>query len=463
MNHNETLKKIKVVLDKTGPGFCLAKWYHVSMHLHVGTNHSCYHPTPHHVSLEEIKNNPSALHNSDYKKLQRKAMLEGERPKECSYCWDIEDLPGEQVSDRLLRSAEPWAAPLLDETAKIDWQADVAPRYLEINFGYECQLKCSYCTPTVSSAWHGEIKKHGDYQLENPTNRNQYSIHYINQEGKFHQREEGNPYIEAFWKWFPTVYDKLQTVRITGGEPLLSSNVFKMLEWIDEHPRGDLAFAINSNMSVPERNITKFITACQNLQAGNKIGHIQLYTSVDTWGPQAAWIRNGLDLNKWESNIEKYLEEVTGSTVGIMITFCFLSIPNFRLLLDKILEMRRKYSNNTSIQRVQFDTPNLVEPPHLSSLIVDDKMLAHLNDTLDYMKTLVRDYNDLHYFDPTEYSKLERVVRWIEHNRYQGEQLALNRRDFKRFVQQHDARRNTDFVTAFPELEYFVDAIHIEP
>ena len=452
-DYNQRLKEIRVTLDKTGPGFCLAKWYHVSMHLHTGTNHSCYHPMPRRVELEEITANPSALHNSQWKKEQRKLMLEGGRPDECSYCWDIEDLPGEHISDRMLRSSEPWAAPLLAETSKIDWQADVNPRYLEINFGYECQLKCSYCASTVSSAWHSEIKKYGDYPLESNVNRRQYGIHQITQAGQFYQREEGNPYIEAFWKWFPSVYPTLHTLRITGGEPLLSSNVFKVLVWIDKNPRPDMEFAINSNMCIPERNLNKFVDACKQLKAENKIGQLSLFTSVDTWGPQAEWIRNGFNMTKWESNVDLYLTSVPGTSIGIMITFCFLSIPKFNLLLDKILELRKRYPH-----RIWFDTPYLIEPPHLSSLIADDKMISHLNNTLAYMATLVND-KDKFAFTSTEYAKLERVVRWIEHNRYQGDELAINRRDFIAFIKEHDIRRETDFNTAFPELEYFIDNV----
>ena len=452
-DYNQRLKEIRVTLDKTGPGFCLAKWYHVSMHLHTGTNHSCYHPMPRRVELEEITANPSALHNSQWKKEQRKLMLEGGRPDECSYCWDIEDLPGEHISDRMLRSSEPWAAPLLAETSKIDWQADVNPRYLEINFGYECQLKCSYCASTVSSAWHSEIKKYGDYPLESNVNRRQYGIHQITQAGQFYQREEGNPYIEAFWKWFPSVYPTLHTLRITGGEPLLSSNVFRVLDWIDKNPRPDMEFAINSNMCIPERNLNKFVDACKQLKAENKIGQLSLFTSVDTWGPQAEWIRNGFNMTKWESNVDLYLTSVPGTSIGIMITFCFLSIPKFNLLLDKILELRKRYPH-----RIWFDTPYLIEPPHLSSLIADDKMISHLNNTLAYMATLVND-KDKFAFTSTEYAKLERVVRWIEHNRYQGDELAINRRDFIAFIKEHDIRRETDFNTAFPELEYFIDNV----
>ena len=55
-------------------------------------------------------------------------MLEGGRPAECSYCWNVEDLGEDQVSDRMLRSSEPWALPLIEETKTIDWEADVYPQ-----------------------------------------------------------------------------------------------------------------------------------------------------------------------------------------------------------------------------------------------------------------------------------------------------------------------------------------------
>lgn len=447
----QELKEIKIKLDNTGPGFCMAKWYHVSMHLHKGMNHSCYHPAPHVVPLEEIQKNPSALHNSEYKKQQRKIMLEGGRPSECSYCWDIEDLPGEHFSDRPHRSSESWAIPLIEETQKIDWRTDVNPRYLEVNFGYECQLKCSYCTTTISSSWHQEIKKYGQYELYNPQNKAQYSIDDINRDFKFYPKEDENPFIEAFWKWFPNIYPTLHTFRLTGGEPLLSSNTFRILEYIDNNPREDLNFAINTNMCVPKRNIEKFVNYCTKLKSEKKLRSLTVFTSVDTWGPQCEYIRNGFSMEKWLDNIDLYLNNVTNTNVSFMITFCFMSIPKFRLLLDQILEMRRKYSK--VYPRIEFDTPYLIEPPHLSAQLATDEHIQWLNDTLAYMKTNVKDEWDPFYFTKTEYGKLERVVRWIEHNRYQGDMLKLNRNDFVRFVDQHDERRGTNFLKTFPELE----------
>jgi hypothetical protein len=127
-----------------------------------------------------------------------------------------------------------------------------------------------------------------------------------------------------------------------------------------------------------------------------------------------------------------------------------MSIPSFKLLLDKILELRRKY--NVNYPRIEFDTPYLIEPPHLSAQLATDKHIAHLNETLAYMKTQVRDGYEPMYFTQTEYEKFQRVIRWIEQNRYQGDMMKVNRKDFVKFVDEHDLRRGTNFLETFPEL-----------
>ena len=91
-----------------GPALCLAKWKQVSLHLPTGLNNSCYHPPLHAIDPAAIAIDPAALHNTEHKKTQRKIMLQQERPSECSYCWNMEDLG--RLSDRHYRSGEPWAA-----------------------------------------------------------------------------------------------------------------------------------------------------------------------------------------------------------------------------------------------------------------------------------------------------------------------------------------------------------------
>ena len=93
---------------KLGSALCLAKWQQVSLHLTTGHTNSCYHPPLHRIESTDIENYPAGLHNTAHKKAQRVIMLKNERPAECQYCWNMEDLG--KMSDRHYRSGEPWAA-----------------------------------------------------------------------------------------------------------------------------------------------------------------------------------------------------------------------------------------------------------------------------------------------------------------------------------------------------------------
>ena len=160
MNH---LQDVNNKLNEVGCGFCLAKWTQVTMHLGVGLTHSCHHPVQHKIPLAELKRNPSALHNTRYKKLKRKEMLEGKRPAECNYCWNIED-NSDSFSDRTFKSAEPWSLDQMEKIKASDWRENYNPRYVEVSFSNTCNLKCAYCGPQYSSKWVEEIEKHGEYK-----------------------------------------------------------------------------------------------------------------------------------------------------------------------------------------------------------------------------------------------------------------------------------------------------------
>jgi hypothetical protein len=121
-----------------GPAMCLAKWKQVSLHLPTGLNNSCYHPPLHPIPAELLVDNPSALHNTPYKKEQRKIMLQQERPSECSYCWTMED--NSKLSDRHYRSGEPWAAKDFNTIMNSTGDEDVVPSYVEVNFNHACNL-----------------------------------------------------------------------------------------------------------------------------------------------------------------------------------------------------------------------------------------------------------------------------------------------------------------------------------
>jgi hypothetical protein len=81
-NKSKFLNSAEQMEQQLGPALCLAKWKQVSLHLTTGMNNSCYHPPLHTIDSAEIAIDVSALHNTDYKKQQRRMMLAGEKPSE---------------------------------------------------------------------------------------------------------------------------------------------------------------------------------------------------------------------------------------------------------------------------------------------------------------------------------------------------------------------------------------------
>ena len=367
MNPTEVKKK----LDGVGCGFCLAKWTQVTMHLGTGMTHSCHHPSPHKIPLNELKRNPSALHNTKHKKTRRKEMLEGKRPSECNYCWNVED-NSNSYSDRVFKSTEPWSINDFDKIKDSYWRYDFNPRYVEVSFGNTCNFACAYCGPQYSSKWVEEIEKHGGY----PTEHNFNSIEDIKSRDQMpYKQTEHNPYIEAFWKWWPNLFPDLHTFRITGGEPLLQKDTFKVLEYIQKHhnQNSKISLAINTNLGVPDKLLEKFITIAKDLCENNKVRELIIFTSVEGTNKQAEYTRHGLEYDKFWSNIDKVLTELPKVTINIMATFNALSVFTYSDLIDRVFEYKKKYANGERywVSALQLDTSYLRWPTHLSVKILE--------------------------------------------------------------------------------------------
>ena len=132
------VKYRKEVLDTKSKSFCGAKWYNATTWLGSGTTASCHHPPAHKIPLIELEGNPSAIHNTKHKKAMRKMMQCGERPRECEYCWKIEDIPGDtRVSDRVFKS-NIYTNDQLEAAHKADYNDNTMLKTFEIAFDRVC-------------------------------------------------------------------------------------------------------------------------------------------------------------------------------------------------------------------------------------------------------------------------------------------------------------------------------------
>ena len=431
-----------------GPAMCYAKWKQVSLHLTTGMTNSCYHPPLHEIDVSLLKDNPGALHNTPHKKQQRKIMLRNERPSECQYCWNMEDLG--QLSDRHYRSGEPWAAM---DVANLTGDEDVVPTYVEVNFSNVCNLKCSYCSPQFSSTWDDEIRRYGGYPTSNVHND---PSHFTGRRRAISNREH-NPYLDAFWEWWPTLYPRLQHFRMTGGEPILDRNTYRVFDYVLAVPKPDLHLNVTSNFSVPGEIFLKYLDYVKRL-CNTQIEHFMQYVSVDTgdW-QQAAYIRRGFNPTQFLVNINQYLEEVPAkNSLTFIITLNNLSVVGLDQLLDYILELRSRYSH--TYQRIWFDTPVLRQPRWQSLQILPESYQRRMQQHIDFMQQNLMPEGSFVGFKDYEIQRMQRALDWMREPQ-DPEEISQSRGDFYKFFNEYDRRSvgldREYFLETFPEMTTF--------
>lgn len=492
----------KKQLDNISPTMCYAKWAQVSMHLTNGMTHSCYHPPAHKINLSDLQHNHKALHNTKEKALARQLMLEGKRPEGCSYCWKIEDSGG--ISDRVYRSGEDWAQNSRKDIIASTYNNNMNPRYVEVNFNQACNFKCSYCSPHLSTAWETEVKTHGAYDVyDSSGNKTKHNdIAYLEKEGMMPLKvaQEENPYLNAFWQWWPELYKTLEVFRMTGGEPLMDSNTFKVLDYVYENPNAWLELSITSNFCPPrEVLMDKFINCIKKIEeiqiwksdrfnpgSGNNwyvnmaAKHVALFISVDGVGQQAEYIRNGLDFEYMDKNVNRFLEETSNTTITFINTFNILSVFSFKEYLEYILNLRKKYSkSNQGVkyvpihdpynthpdyeihprQRIWFDVPLLRNPEWQCVNLLPKELEFYMTDAIDFMERN-KEHDFIGFYD-FEIDKVRRNLDWIrtERDKQSPEHFGMQMRNLKMFTNQHDVRRGTDFNSIFPELTKYLTGV----
>jgi len=436
---NETDQEYKRrVIDIKSESFCGAKWYNATIWLGSGQTTSCHHPLPHQIDIHAVEGNPRLIHNTPEKKEQRRQMQTGERPAGCEYCWKIEDMGTDKISDRVDKTRI-YTDEELDEAYNTPWTQDVNLRTLEIAFDRTCQLACSYCNPAFSSTWVKDIRNNGPYEGLVSDGRGHFTHkHDSSQLFTIHDR---NPYIEAFFKWWESdLHKTLRELRITGGEPLMSGYTWKLLDWFKEN-RGQskTRIAINSNLAFEQDKIDRLLEAAEDVE-------LDLYTSCEATYDHAEYIRDGLDYNQWVDNVEYLLKGGKLRGLHIMCTvnaLCLLTLP---YLLKQIVKWKEQYGQDA----INFTLNILRFPSFQSPLILDKEFRTAQANRLEIFKT---NYGDrLHEFEINHVDRLIDYLQLVERPHSETFDMPKLHNDFKAFYDQYDDRRGKNFMETFEEL-----------
>ena len=425
----------KDMLDTKSESFCAAKWYNATIWLGSGMTTSCHHPLPHKVDPIAVQSNPKLLHNTPEKKEQRRQMQCGERPDGCEYCWKIEDMGPGYISDRVYKS-QIYTDQELQTAFTEDQETDVDLITLEISFDRTCNFACSYCNPAFSTTWVKDLKNNGGYTDLVSDGRNHFTHEHSS--SQLFGLNEYNPYVEAFFKWWDSdLHHTLQELRITGGEPLMSPELWKLLDWFKkEDNTSECSIAINSNLGGKKDLIDRLVEAKQHLPS------LDVYTSCEATGSQAEYVRDGLDYEYWWTNLVRL--SAAGINTHCMMTINALSLPSLPDLIFRILEERKTQGKEFAV----FSLNILRFPSFQSCLVLPQGVKDTCAGRLKYILSW-----DLHDFERGQVERLIEYLHTVETPHNEAFEMPKLHNDFKQFYQQYDIRRNKNFETTFPELK----------
>lgn len=451
------------VLDTKSPSFCGAKWYNASIWFYQGRTASCHHNPPHDIELATVLENPAAIHNTPIKKQQRQMMQRGEKPLNCQFCWVIEEADPEAISDRVYfsqMSTEKRLQTAFDGDPNGDYDLD----YLEASFERTCQMACSYCSPVISSSWAKDIRRNGTYPILPSDQRNHYQ--WTCDDAVLFQPNEINPYTEAFIRWWDTTLHKtLKILRITGGEPMMSVYLWKLMDWLVENPnKSQCTIHLTTNLSYDTETLNRFLDKCNYINQP-----IEIWTSNEAVGAKAEYVRDGLDWKVWEENFHLVLKHPKITHVGICATPCAQSIDGYREFLEWIVNIKKNYG----IDKVSHSVNPLRFPSFQSVLTLPfeirqsyhNQILEYYNENrklfmvfeqeqitrlLDYIITVERPHQEkIMTNEPITFNTNEKTY-------FTNAELS---QDFKKFFDEYDRRRHKNFADTFPNLSNWYNTL----
>jgi len=414
-------EKTKEILDNISPTFCIAKWARTNVRTYEGTSYSCHHCRPVVTPKEEVSADHTALTNNKLVQEYRQQMLDGERPKECNYCWTREDQGF--TSDRIMKSDKFINLHQLDP-AEIVKNLTHAPVHLDIAFDRTCNFKCSYCGPQNSSLWAEEIQQYGDIEgLPSFISRDPIP------------NREVNPYNDAFWKWWEGgLKHSLKHLTITGGEPLLSKEFWKVLDRVEQENL-DIEILVNTNLCTPDKIFKKFMNRVKDFDQTQ----LSVSTSIESTHKKAEYSRYGLDYDKFMTNLHTVLSE-TNMQVYVNLTNNALSFTSITDMVREITELKVKYG----AKRIVLHSNDVTYPRYLNLTILPKQI--RINEVAKFKKFMRE--NTEHFSEMEKY----KFQRTLELSLIDNPEKDIYRDQFFKFIKEYDKRRDLNFSETFPEI-----------
>jgi len=292
--------------------YCNQKFYQLKIDAEKRALNSCCSADQEDIDTNWLKEHPGEIFNTPNLIKERQSMLSNERVVSCeSTCWSKEE-------------KGMWSRRLQSENKKRISTVRNRPTQLDITMSSECNLACSYCCKQFSSTWRKEIETHGDYEGLSDYN-DRYALNSFDRVLKklSQKKRQQSTVTNLINKEIDIMADGLDSVQMTGGEPLLDYRFADIMEKF----KNTKSVQVHSGLGVSENVLRRGLDAMSNTKY-----QTILCVSAESVGKNFEFNRQG---SVWGTFL-KYLDIIKEYDIAV--------------------EFTATYSNLTVIDFVKFNT-----------------------------------------------------------------------------------------------------------
>ena len=227
----------------------------------------------------------------------------------------------------------------------------------------------------------------------------------------------------------------------------MSGYTWQLLEWFQRNRgQSQTRLAINSNLSFDKEKIDRLIEGAKEVE-------LDIYTSNEACSTKAEYIRDGLDYQVWQDNVEYLLDSRRLRGLHVMCTINALCLTTLDKFLRQIMKWKAEYGKDA----INF-TLNILRFPSFQSPLVlpKDIRIGYANR----LKLFQAGYKEsMHEFENNQLTRLVEYLDVVEVPHSEAFEMPELLNDFKQFYTQYDERRGKNFAKTFPDLKEWYEQI----
>ena len=385
--------------------FCVLPWIHIYANPDGSVLPCCV--AEHHIHMGNVQENSliEIWNNDKYREL-RTNMLTGQRSTQCSSCYRSEDRGVKSVRQDFNKRFDKYIG--YNKLTRPDGSlAEMSLRYFDVRWSNICNFKCRSCSSTYSSSWATEDNQNGN-------NKKVFIF-------------AGGPSNDLLYYQFLPHFENIEEFYFAGGEPLLTDKHYDILNHLIKIGRTDVKLTYNTNLSNLKYKNQSVIDLWKQFK------QVEVYASLDSWGPRAEYIREGTEWAVIEDNIKTIRRELPNLNLQMSSVISAFNLYTLTDFLDYLFE-----NKIFSVEKFWPSFYNIMNPYYYSSQIFDDAEKAKIVKKLS-SKSYGR------YLD----SQIANVINYVNNGNYDPGLKTKFKIETKNF----DQIRNRDFESTFPELK----------